>query len=152
MIALCQHCGREITLDTENRWVDPEATGDDLVWRETCDANHEDRIAAHEPEHTERVIHTDAPLLPLSTMVGDMAQVFIDTANAGTEGACFYGWGEARDGSDCPPHHLVQPRNDVDLNAIAETLHSTGFQVVISDREDWSQDQVSLHYLDHHQH
>jgi hypothetical protein len=124
VIALCQHCGREITLDTENRWVDPEATGDDLVWRETCDANHEDRIA----------------------------QVFIDTANAGTEGACFYGWGEARDGSDCPPHHLVQPRNDVDLNAIAETLHSTGFQVVISDREDWSQDQVSLHYLDHHQH
>jgi hypothetical protein len=30
-------------------WVDPDATGDDSVWRETCDA-HDTFIADHEPE------------------------------------------------------------------------------------------------------
>ncbi len=48
MTITCKHCKRRIEL-AEGRWVDPEATGDDSVWRETCDANHEDRIAAHEP-------------------------------------------------------------------------------------------------------
>lgn len=45
----CRHCGRGIVKDAGDRWVDPEATGDDSTWRETCDENHEDRIAAHEP-------------------------------------------------------------------------------------------------------
>jgi hypothetical protein len=151
---ICKHCTRDITQVLPGIWIDPEATGDDSVWRETCDANHEDRIAAHEPEEGSgaRVIHTDAPIVPLSQMVGDMAMVFADTANAGTEGSCFYGWGEARNGSDCKPHHVVATMNDVDLNAIAETLHSTGFQVVISDREDWSEGQAILRYDAHHSH
>jgi 7,8-dihydro-6-hydroxymethylpterin-pyrophosphokinase len=46
---VCIHCDREIGRDKDGRWVDPEATGDDSIWRDTCDSNHEDRIAAHEP-------------------------------------------------------------------------------------------------------
>lgn len=48
-ITTCRHCGRAIVLDGEY-WVDPEATGDDSIWRETCDANNEDIFAYHEPE------------------------------------------------------------------------------------------------------
>jgi hypothetical protein len=45
----CRHCGRRVVKDIEGRWVDPEATGDDSVWRETCDAHEDDFVAAHEP-------------------------------------------------------------------------------------------------------
>lgn len=44
----CRHCGRTITKDAEGVWVDPEATGDDSVWRETCDS-HDTFTAKHEP-------------------------------------------------------------------------------------------------------
>lgn len=45
--ATCRHCERFIVLD-EGRWIDPEATGDDAIWRETCDS-HETFTAEHEP-------------------------------------------------------------------------------------------------------
>lgn len=49
----CLHCGRAILLTPAGRWIDPEAGYDDEngdgIWRETCQDNHEDRIAAHEP-------------------------------------------------------------------------------------------------------
>lgn len=44
----CKHCGRDIVLE-DGRWIDPEATGDDEIWRETCD-EHDTFIADHEPE------------------------------------------------------------------------------------------------------
>lgn len=43
----CRHCGRTITY-TEGGWIDPEATGDDSVWRWTCD-EHDTFVADHEP-------------------------------------------------------------------------------------------------------
>lgn len=43
----CRHCGRAIVSE-EGRWIDPEATGDDSVWRETCDS-HDTFTAEHEP-------------------------------------------------------------------------------------------------------
>lgn len=43
----CRHCDRSIQQEN-GVWVDPEATGDDNVWRETCDAN-ETFAANHEP-------------------------------------------------------------------------------------------------------
>jgi hypothetical protein len=46
----CVHCQRPIVKTADGTWIDPEATGDDSMWRETCADNHEDRIAAHEPE------------------------------------------------------------------------------------------------------
>ncbi len=45
--AQCRHCERDIELDSDG-WIDPEATGDDSIWRETCDAN-ETFDAKHEP-------------------------------------------------------------------------------------------------------
>lgn len=47
---ICRHCGREIVLEAD-RWVDPEATGDDSIWREVCDA-HDTFTAEHEPDCT----------------------------------------------------------------------------------------------------
>lgn len=46
--ATCTHCGRLIVQE-QGRWVDPQATGDDSMWRETCDA-HDTTTAEHEPE------------------------------------------------------------------------------------------------------
>jgi hypothetical protein len=34
----CGHCGRGV-VNVGGKWIDPEATGDDAVWRETCDGN-----------------------------------------------------------------------------------------------------------------
>lgn len=48
MLTTCQFCSREIKQEG-GLWVDPAATGDDIVWRETCDEN--DTFAAnHLPE------------------------------------------------------------------------------------------------------
>lgn len=51
-MSTCRHCQRTIIFDPEYRgWVDPEASGDDLMWRETCD---EVLLfsAEHEPEES----------------------------------------------------------------------------------------------------
>jgi hypothetical protein len=48
---ICRHCERRIVRGVGGLWVDPEASGDDLIWRETCDA-HDTFIADHEPEDT----------------------------------------------------------------------------------------------------
>lgn len=45
----CVHCERPIVSSSEDGWVDPEATGDDVVWRETCD-RHDTFVADHEPK------------------------------------------------------------------------------------------------------
>ena len=47
-MTLCLHCSRTIVMD-KGEWVDLEATGDDGIWRETCDAN-DTFTAEHEPE------------------------------------------------------------------------------------------------------
>ena len=47
----CRHCERAIQLDS-GVWIDPEATGDDSIWREVCDAN-DTFEAKHEPERRE---------------------------------------------------------------------------------------------------
>jgi len=49
VIIVCRHCARPIENDPEDGWVDPEATGDDSLWRETCDENHHTLAAKHEP-------------------------------------------------------------------------------------------------------
>lgn len=42
----CMHCGRTVLL-VSGVWMDPNATGDDSVWMETCDA-HDTFTAEHE--------------------------------------------------------------------------------------------------------
>jgi hypothetical protein len=44
----CVHCGRAIVSFAPGVWFDPAATGDDSVWRETCDS-HDSFVADHEP-------------------------------------------------------------------------------------------------------
>lgn len=48
MDSICEFCGREIHKDN-GTWVDLNATGDDIIWRETCDENDTERAAPHEP-------------------------------------------------------------------------------------------------------
>jgi hypothetical protein len=48
---LCRHCERRIILE-DGRWVDPNATGDDAIWRECCD-EHDTFEAEHEPGEPE---------------------------------------------------------------------------------------------------
>lgn len=45
---VCRHCGRGI-VQVNGQWINPDATGDDSVWRETCE-DHDTFIAEHEPE------------------------------------------------------------------------------------------------------
>lgn len=45
----CRYCHRVIVWSQVDGWVDPEATGDDSVWREVCD-EHDTFTAEHEPE------------------------------------------------------------------------------------------------------
>jgi hypothetical protein len=47
--ATCRHCERPIEYHTDDGWVDPEATDDDEIWRQSCDA-HDTFTAEHEPE------------------------------------------------------------------------------------------------------
>jgi hypothetical protein len=47
---ICRHCSRRIYNDG-GLWIDPEATEDDSIWRETCDA-HDTFMAEHEPIET----------------------------------------------------------------------------------------------------
>lgn len=49
--ATCQHCQRTIYLHPRDGWINPEATGDDSIWRETCE-DHDAFAAEHEPEET----------------------------------------------------------------------------------------------------
>lgn len=61
----CRHCGRGIVLE-DGVWIDPEATGDDAIWRETCDA-HDTFTAEHEPriQGVDRTGQTSAGNPPL---------------------------------------------------------------------------------------
>lgn len=55
----CKHCQRAIVSNDRNWWVDPEATGDDSIWREVCDS-HDTYLADHEPEtYTPYLVGTD---------------------------------------------------------------------------------------------
>lgn len=45
----CLHCERVIVFDPVDGWVDPEADGDDVIWRESCD-RHDTFTAEHEPK------------------------------------------------------------------------------------------------------
>ena len=45
----CRYCLRVIEYAGDGRWIDPAATGDDSLWRETCDSN-DTFVADHEPD------------------------------------------------------------------------------------------------------
>lgn len=47
-MATCRNCNRSV-VNENGTWIDPEATGDDIVWRETCEASTT-FTAEHEPD------------------------------------------------------------------------------------------------------
>lgn len=49
--ATCKHCERTIVQEN-GAWIDPEATGDDEMWRESCES-HDTFPAEHEPTDKE---------------------------------------------------------------------------------------------------
>jgi hypothetical protein len=53
----CKHCQRQI-VETENGWADPLATGDDSVWRFSCDTN-DSFSAQHAPTLQQRTTRDD---------------------------------------------------------------------------------------------
>lgn len=46
-MTICKHCGRDLVREC-GQWADPQARGDDSVWRSVCDMN-ETFVADHEP-------------------------------------------------------------------------------------------------------
>ena len=98
------------------------------------------------------IIHTDAPLMPLTQMVGETASVQVSTNSLGTKGDCFYGWVEERNSPACRPHHLVFTHDGVLMQTIAEALVAAGHQVVVTDFHTWSENQRVFAYDDDHQH
>lgn len=45
----CRYCERTITLEGDT-WIDPEASGDDAIWREACDAHYSFHMDQHVPD------------------------------------------------------------------------------------------------------
>jgi hypothetical protein len=99
------------------------------------------------------IIHTDAPLMPLTQMVGAAGHVQVSTDATGTKRDCFYGWIEPMaDAVRCKPHHLVVVHDDTLVMAVAEAIAATGHQVVVTDFGTWSENQRVLSYDDDHSH
>lgn len=48
--AVCRYCQREIVDNPDEGWVCPEAEGDDLIWRTSCEDNHVTLAGEHEPD------------------------------------------------------------------------------------------------------
>jgi hypothetical protein len=75
--ATCVHCQRRVIRDRDGAWVDPEATGDDRVWRETCDAS-DTFTAEHEvcewpaPLPANRVTGNAEDFIPCGVGVGPL--------------------------------------------------------------------------------
>lgn len=63
----CMHCDRPIVKDDDEVWVDPYATGDDSVWRETCD-RHDTMVANHEPSTTDTTTTTTTATTTTTTI------------------------------------------------------------------------------------
>jgi hypothetical protein len=72
----CKHCQRDIQL-IDGTWVDPQATGDDSLWRETCDANHTDRAAQHEPTETRSPTTVTTSQTKRTNLTPDDAQIHV---------------------------------------------------------------------------
>jgi len=92
-------------------------------------------------------VHTDAPAsLPKSW-----------NAKAHKDGDCFYGWGETRRNKHiCPRHTTIDAPTREEAEHYASLLVQLRYQVVITDREDWSVvvtgATTPIYYLASHEH
>jgi len=80
MATTCRHCERDIVLDVFGSWIDPQATGDDILWRETCDAN-DTFEAYHEPMPKGTIgrafVELDVARLEASALESDNGDPFV---------------------------------------------------------------------------
>jgi hypothetical protein len=76
-------------------------------------------------------IHTDAPILPLTRMFGDTANVEIGRAAGTNDPDCFYGWAEQQH-AGCKAHHIVSGMDPEETKWVANTLAILGYQVVVT--------------------
>lgn len=100
------------------------------------------------------VIHTSAPIMPLTQIVQHHGMVITGEA-AGGRADCMYGWGEAMaDPIGCKRHYLVMGLETPALIAtVAQALVDLDYQVVVTDEQDWSQQydtEFPSNYDDHH--
>jgi hypothetical protein len=89
---------------------------------------------------THYAIHTTAPVMPLSKMLGDTALIEIGKAVPGDgRPDCFYGWAEAQNpevSGGCKPHHIVTGLDDGETAWVARTLKTLGYEVVVTTPDD----------------
>lgn len=101
----CKHCGRVI-VQADGAWIDPEATGDDAIWRETCD-EHDTFTAEHE-----QVSELDE----LYEAANDHEAATLDELRhrVGQTWECVEGWTNLR--ADVTCQRCGKPRSDVDAD------------------------------------
>src|SRR3954470_9439467 len=80
---------------------------------------------------TTLAIHTDCPILPLTRMVGDTANIEVGQAVGGAGPDCFYGWPEPVSTRACRPHHIVWGCYPEETLWMAKTLARLDHQVVV---------------------
>jgi hypothetical protein len=83
-------------------------------------------------------IHTDAPLMPLTQMVGDTATIEVGKAPKTGGPDCIYGWAEPKfewpeSGVFCPDHHIIVGLDDEEVKWMARTLATLGHQVIVTE-------------------
>jgi hypothetical protein len=74
VVATCRWCQRRVVRDPAEGWADPQATGDDAVWRYVCDA-HDTFTAEHEPEERDRMTEIEVHLTDGTTVHGEVVAV-----------------------------------------------------------------------------
>jgi hypothetical protein len=92
------------------------------------------------------VLHTDAPLDMLCFMVAEHGLVASGEAAGHGGPDCIYGWAEPWDPEKvCKPHQLIFDLEPSIITVLADILVNLGsFQVVVTDRADWSVKQAGF--------
>jgi hypothetical protein len=90
-------------------------------------------------------IHTNAPILPLTQMMGDTANIEIGRAVGTGTPDCFYGWAEAQHDGNCEPHHILWGMDPEETKWCADVLAILGYQVVVTEPD--TDDQFGDHHV-----
>jgi hypothetical protein len=87
------------------------------------------------------LIHTDAPLIPLTQMIGADGTIAVGQAAAGGND-CFYGWAEQQHETGCKDRHVVRCTDAETVKWIATTLAILDYQVVVTTPDEAGNDIV----------
>lgn len=76
-------------------------------------------------------IHTDAPMMPLTQMIGTDATIEVGRAVAGGPD-CIEGWAEPWSTPQCRQHHVIWGVDDETIYWVAMSLKTLGHTVVVT--------------------